>query len=241
MSTTTRHVVLTNVLCTAPLHGGWSANKKYWVATITHNKSKPGGFERSFWPRTKTNPAGTKTPAYIIPNYLNPGTPEGRKFRPVEFGADTVQGKSRDRSRFYGVARVELDADGNPWLIVHEAHSPEYAMSWASDLNADIDAGTDKQPVPVHNVTGVPLPEEPAAEQPTNESETDMDTDDILGVLTGLEQAICEEDWGGAEYMAEQILRAVGTKKRAAAVKARREEIEREQAWEKSHPGAGKP
>lgn len=237
MSTTTKHVILGNILRTAPLHGaGWSASKKYWVATLLPSDGKPDGFERSFWPRCKTNPAGTKSPAYHTPSYLNPGLPEGKKFYPVEFGADTVVGKSRERNRCYGVARVELDENKNPWLIVHEAHSAYYAMRWASELNGEIDAGTDKQPAPFTPVR------EQDTKQPDNESEgTEMSTDEILGVLTGLEQAICEEDWAGAEYMAEQILRAVGTKKRAAAAKARREEIEREKAWEKSHPEAGTP
>ena len=222
-----------------PGHSEYRANSKYWIADIGRDATAPGGMSRKFWPRLKQNPAGLKTPAYRVPQHV---LDCNRSFA-IEIGHDrNVNRKGRERSRTYAVCTGNKPAGEDLYLVLAICDSAEYAIRLAGDINADREPAhaAAAQDTPATASTDATVPQDEAADfQPDTGEDEDMTQEEILGLVTGLEQATCDSDWGGAEYMAKQILAAVSTKRRAAAAKARREELEREKAWEASAQEGG--
>lgn len=229
--------VIGNGLWSMPGRIKWGddANEVNWVARITPG---PDGKEkRDFWPRPRMKSAVTgkmvpdnsgKKPLVFVPSEVL----ESERWYSIEVGNDSWNGRDRVRRRGYFVARILGD-----FLLTITAIGATDAMSLAQRLNA----GEIPDDIVIPKETPAPAGDADSHTEPAEETGEgdEMETSDILGMLTGLEQAVCEEDWGGAEYLSEQIMRAVGTRKRAAAVKARREQLEREKEWASAHPGAG--
>lgn len=199
---------------------------KSWVAIVRKDPTAPGGIAREFWPRARGS----------VFYHVSKKMVADERFYALEFGSDKVLGNSgreRHRQYFVGIVFCGKELHLAPCLDIESAISSAAAANTIADENPK-SMQTIRGAVFERNPTKPPEPTSTPAEAPEEAGigDDDMDTSDLLGMLTGLESAITEEDWAGAEYLAGRIASGAKTKKLAAAAKARRESIEREREWE---------